>query len=221
VECTITGDINTEREEMSKEKNRAGKPCRMDTRGQTGIGEGFCRTRPVLLPYGAASAVLREGVLQSVEWEGSRKRLETVLSENFPGAKEIDPGDCLAGRLLLAYSGGQRVTVESVAAVPVDWDSVSGFQRVVLEELAKVPYGETTTYGELAAKAGRGKAARAVGAAMSRNPWPVIIPCHRVVGAGGKMVGFGKGIDAKRTLLAFEGRSAANATACPRNRQNG
>jgi methylated-DNA-[protein]-cysteine S-methyltransferase len=111
--------------------------------------------------------------------------------------------------------------VESVAAVPVDWDRVHGFRRVVLKELAKVPYGETTTYGELAARAGRGKAARAVGAAMSQNPWPVILPCHRVVGAGGKMVGFGRGIDAKRTLLAFEGRSADNETACPKNRQNG
>ncbi len=206
---------------MSKEKNRTGKPRRKETRSQTGMGEGLCRTRPVLLPYGAASAVLREGVLQSVEWEGSRKRLEAVLSGKFPGAKEIDPGECMAGRLLLAYSGGQRVPVESVAAVPVDWDRVHGFRRVVLKELAKVPYGETTTYGELAARAGRGKAARAVGAAMSQNPWPVILPCHRVVGAGGKMVGFGRGIDAKRTLLAFEGRSADNETACQKNRQNG
>jgi methylated-DNA-[protein]-cysteine S-methyltransferase len=165
--------------------------------------------------------VLRAGVLQSVEWEGSRKRLEAVLSGKFPGAIEIDPGECTAGRLLLAYSGGQRVPVESVSAVPVDWDRVRGFRRVVLKELAKVPYGETTTYGELAARAGRGKAARAVGAALSRNPWPVIIPCHRVVGSGGKMVGFGKGIDAKRTLLAFEERSAGNETVCPRRRQNG
>ena len=156
-----------------------------------------------------------------MEWEGSRKRLEAVLSEKFPGAEEIDPGDCTAGRILLAYSGGKRVSVESVAAVRVDWDRVRGFRRVVLKELAKVPYGETTTYGELAARAGRWKAARAVGAAMARNPWPVIIPCHRVVGAGGKMVGFGKGIDAKRTLLAFEERSAGNATACPRKRRNG
>lgn len=206
---------------MSKEKSRAGKPRRKETRGQTGMGEGLCLTRPVLLPVGAASAVLRDGVLQSVEWEGSRKGLEAVLSGKYPGAKEIDPGDCMAGRLLLAYSGGQRVPVESVAAVPVEWDLVRGFRRVVLEELAKVPYGETTTYGELAARAGRGKAARAVGAVMSRNPWPVILPCHRVVGADGKMVGFGKGIDAKRTLLAFEGRNADNATACSRNRQNG
>ena len=206
---------------MSKEKNRGGKPRRKETRVQTGMGEGFCRTRPVLLPYGAASAVLREGVLQSVEWEGSRKRLEAVLSGKFPAAKEIDPGECAAGRLLLAYSGGQPVPVESVAAVPVEWDLVRGFRRVVLKELAKIPYGETTTYGELAARAGRGKAARAVGAVMGRNPWPVIIPCHRVVGAGGKMVGFGKGIDAKRTLLAFEERCVGNETACPRKRQNG
>lgn len=206
---------------MSKEKNRSGGPRRVKMCGRTGQEEKFRYTKPVLLPVGAASAVLRKGMLQSVEWEISPKTLRTILSGKYPGAKEIDPGKCAAGRLLLAYSGGQRIPEESVAAVPVDWNRVRGFPRVVLKELANVPYGETITYGELAARARRGKAARAVGAAMARNPWPVIIPCHRVVGAGGKMVGFGKGIEAKRTLLLFEEKHACDASPCPTKRQNG
>ncbi len=206
---------------MSKEKNRGEKSRRGGKRGKTGQTEGLCYTRPVRLPVGAASAVLWRGMLQSVEWERSGERLETVLSGKFPGAKGIAPGKCAAGRLLLAYAAGQRIPEESVASVPVDWSHVRGFRRVVLEELARVPYGETITYGELAARAGRGDAARAVGAAMSKNPWPVIIPCHRVVGAGGKMVGFGKGIEAKRTLLRFEEKHACNPRVCPRKRQNG
>lgn len=206
---------------MSKKKNKSGNPRGAKTSGRTGQEERIRYTRPVLLPVGAASAVLWKGMLQTVEWESSRNRLETVLSEKYPGAKGIDPGKCAAGRLLLAYSKGQPIPEEAIVAVPVDWGRVPEFRRVVLEELAKVPYGETITYGELAARVHRGKAARAVGAAMSRNPWPVILPCHRVVGAGGKMVGFGKGIEAKRILLLFERKHASNATACPRKRQNG
>ncbi|MGA6992534.1 MAG: methylated-DNA--[protein]-cysteine S-methyltransferase [Candidatus Deferrimicrobiaceae bacterium] len=208
---------------MSKEKNRRGDASAGDSRrssGRSGRGGHLLRTRAVPLPYGVASAVLRDGILQSVEWESSRKRLEAALAEKFPGASEIDPGECAAGRLLQAYSGGRRVPAEAVAAIPVAWDRARGFQRIVLRELAKVPYGKTVTYGELAARAGRERAARAVGAALARNLWPVILPCHRVVGAGGRMVGFGKGIHAKRILLSFEERNLDVATGCPRNRQN-
>jgi O-6-methylguanine DNA methyltransferase len=204
---------------MSKKKRRHRDPRRWDSREHSGDGRDISRTLPVTLPYGAASAVLRDGVLLSVEWERSRIALEEALSEKFPGAKVIAPGKCDAGLLLQAFSEGQPVAPESVAAVRVDWDQARPFQRVVLKELAKVPYGKTITYGELAARSGRRKAARAVGAALSRNPWPVILPCHRVVGAGGKMVGFGKGIDAKRILLSFEEKNAVDAKGCPRKRQ--
>jgi O-6-methylguanine DNA methyltransferase len=128
---------------------------------------------------------------------------------------------CGAGRVLQAYSGCRPVAPETLAAIPVDWDRARGFQRTVLKELAGISYGKTITYGALAARAGRGKAARAVGAAVSRNRWPVIVPCHRVVGAGGKMVGFGKGIAAKRILLAFEEKNLAADMECPRKRQIG
>jgi methylated-DNA-[protein]-cysteine S-methyltransferase len=79
------------------------------------------------------------------------------------------------------------------------------FSRRVLEELAKVPYGETTTYGELAARAARPRAARAVGTVMNRNPIPIVLPCHRVVGASGSLVGYGGGLERKEALLRLEG----------------
>jgi methylated-DNA-[protein]-cysteine S-methyltransferase len=75
----------------------------------------------------------------------------------------------------------------------------------VLEELALVPYGEVTTYGRLAERAERPRAARAVGTVMNRNPLPIVLPCHRVVGSTGKLVGYGGGLDRKERLLRLEG----------------
>jgi methylated-DNA-[protein]-cysteine S-methyltransferase len=89
--------------------------------------------------------------------------------------------------------------------LPVDLRSAGGFHRVVLRELAQVPYGHLTTYGELAARAGRPRAARAVGTAMNRNPLPIVLPCHRVVGSTGKLVGYGGGLERKEHLLRLEG----------------
>ena len=79
------------------------------------------------------------------------------------------------------------------------------FSRRVLEELSKVPYGETTTYGALAARAARPRAARAVGTVMNRNPIPIVLPCHRVVGSTGSLVGYGGGLERKEQLLTLEG----------------
>ncbi|GAB3854294.1 hypothetical protein GCM10029963_47050 [Micromonospora andamanensis] len=71
-----------------------------------------------------------------------------------------------------------------------------------------IPYGETLTYGEVARRVGDPGAARAVGVACNRNPIPVIVPCHRIIGAGGKLVGFGGGLDRKVKLLELEARVA-------------
>lgn len=78
------------------------------------------------------------------------------------------------------------------------------FQLSVLEELQKIPYGETVSYGEIAARLGNPQAMRAVGAANGRNPIPVIIPCHRVIGSNGKLTGFGGGLPTKAALLKLE-----------------
>jgi methylated-DNA-[protein]-cysteine S-methyltransferase len=87
----------------------------------------------------------------------------------------------------------------------LDLTPVAGFNRRALDELARVPYGRMTTYGEMAAKLGRPKAARAVGGAMNRNPIPIVLPCHRVVGAGGSLVGYAGGLERKEMLLRLEG----------------
>ena len=79
------------------------------------------------------------------------------------------------------------------------------FQRSVWDALAEIPYGGTTSYSELAARIGRPGACRAVGAANGRNPLPVIVPCHRVIGAAGALTGYGGGLERKRHLLALEG----------------
>jgi len=78
------------------------------------------------------------------------------------------------------------------------------FQLMVWEELMKIPYGQTTSYGELARSVGNPRAARAVGSALNRNPIPILIPCHRVVGAKGQLTGFAGGLDVKQALLNLE-----------------
>ena len=82
---------------------------------------------------------------------------------------------------------------------------VAPFHEAVLHELARVPYGRTETYGTLAAKVGRPKAARAVGTVMNRNPIPIVLPCHRIVGANGSLTGYAGGLHVKRALLELEG----------------
>lgn len=80
----------------------------------------------------------------------------------------------------------------------------TAFQLRVLEELQKIPYGTTASYSDIARRIGRPKAVRAVGAANARNPIPIIIPCHRVIGARGDLTGFGGGLPVKEALLRLE-----------------
>ncbi len=87
----------------------------------------------------------------------------------------------------------------------VDLRGTTDFTARVLAELARVPYGHTATYGDLAARAGRPRAARAVGMVMNRNPIPIVLPCHRIVGASGDLVGYAGGLGRKVELLRLEG----------------
>ncbi len=87
----------------------------------------------------------------------------------------------------------------------LDLRGVAPFAVTVLGELARVPYGHTATYGELATRAGNPRAARAVGMVMNRNPIPIVLPCHRIVGASGSLVGYGGGLERKEKLLRLEG----------------
>ena len=86
--------------------------------------------------------------------------------------------------------------------------SGTDFQVQVLQELQRIPYGETTSYGDIAKRIGRPKAMRAVGAANGRNPIPIIVPCHRVIGSSGDLTGFGGGLDTKEALLRLEAENS-------------
>ena len=102
-------------------------------------------------------------------------------------------------RQLDEYFAGQRKEFD----LPLSLEGTE-FQLLVLEELKQIPYGETTSYGDIAKRIGRPKAVRAVGAANGRNPIPIIVPCHRVIGSTGDLTGFGGGLDTKTALLRLE-----------------
>ncbi|MGW3355407.1 methylated-DNA--[protein]-cysteine S-methyltransferase [Streptomyces bungoensis] len=112
-----------------------------------------------------------------------------------------------AGRQLDAYLGGRSRTF----TVPMDLRLATPFSRTTVERLDELlPYGVTGTYAELAAALGRPRAARAVGTALGANPLCVVLPCHRVVGSGGRLTGYAGGVAAKRFLLDLEhGRTPA------------
>ena len=128
---------------------------------------------------------------------------DVVVGVRF-GASTGSPGSHPAVDELAAYFAGTLTSF----TVPVELRGGSDFERAVWAEIAKIPYGEMLTYGAIATALGDPGAARAVGTACNHNPVPVIVPCHRVVGAGGKMVGFGGGLDRKRRLLELEARVA-------------
>lgn len=104
-----------------------------------------------------------------------------------------------ARRQLAEYFDGERREFD----LPLKLSGTE-FQMSVLQALQHIPYGETTSYAEIAERIGRPKAVRAVGAANGRNPIPIIVPCHRVIGSHGELTGFGGGLDTKEALLRLE-----------------
>ena len=146
-------------------------------------------------------AATEEGVCR-VSFDTDPEAEIEALARRF-GARVLRSPRPLAAvrRELDEYFEGQRREFD----VRVDLRAAGAFQQLVLEELARVPYGDTSTYGGLAARIGSPRAARAVGGALNRNPVPIVLPCHRVVGAGGSLVGYGGGLERKRALLELEG----------------
>lgn len=108
---------------------------------------------------------------------------------------------------LEAYFAGELTEFDLILS-----PETTPFQTKVLAELATLPYGSTISYGELARRIGNPRAARAVGMANGRNPIPIIIPCHRVIGANGDLTGFGGGLEMKRWLLALETKVSGATT---------
>jgi methylated-DNA-[protein]-cysteine S-methyltransferase len=120
---------------------------------------------------------------------------------DVPAAPD-DPLLAEAARQLREHFAGERTDFDLPLAPPG-----TDFQHRVWEELRRIPYGTTATYGELAERLGDPRCVRAVGLANGRNPIAVVVPCHRVIGADGKLRGFGAGVDRKQRLLALEGSS--------------
>ena len=89
--------------------------------------------------------------------------------------------------------------------LPIDWTLTSPFGRRVLKATAAIPFGRVSTYGEMAAQAGNAKASRAAGRALGANPIPIVVPCHRVIGASGRLTGYTGGLHRKVALLEIEG----------------
>jgi methylated-DNA-[protein]-cysteine S-methyltransferase len=152
-------------------------------------------------PVGPLLVAVSEQGLCRISYDPEPERETDQLARMFGirvlrSARPVDP----VKRELDEYFEGRRREFN----LSVDLRGRSEFSRAVLEQLARVPYGEVTTYGSLAARSGRPRAARAVGTIMNRNPIPIVLPCHRVVGSTGSLVGYGGGLDRKRQLLDLE-----------------
>ena len=160
-------------------------------------------SRVVPSPLGDITLVATDAALKGLWIAGQRVELSGYdslpPSGNNPVLREAE-------RWLKAYFEGKRPSVESLPMEPEGSD----FRRLIGSLMLRIPYGETVTYGELAAEAARlmGKAkmsAQAVGGAVGSNPISIIIPCHRVMGAGGRVTGYAGGVYLKMQLLQHEG----------------
>ena len=125
--------------------------------------------------------------------------------EPQPDWRRDDTAFADAKRQLTEYFAGERRGFD-LSLEP----SGTPFQCDVLAALQRIPYGETRSYSDIAAAIGRPKAVRAVGAANARNPLPIVLPCHRVIGKGGGLTGFGGGLEVKEQLLELERRHSAS-----------
>lgn len=150
----------------------------------------------MLTPVGQLKLVAHETALVAVLWQNEnpkRVRLEELLEQHD------HPILCEAQQQLAEYFAGTRQQFD----LPLDFDGTY-FQKQVWQALLQIPYGETRSYKQIAEQLGNPKAVRAVGAASGKNPISIIAPCHRVIGASGKLVGFAGGLDNKQILLKLE-----------------
>jgi methylated-DNA-[protein]-cysteine S-methyltransferase len=153
------------------------------------------RTHTVMdTPVGPLTLVATDGVLSGLYMNEQRHR---PLEETF-GLRDDTRSAEVIEQLKAYFTGELREFDVPLAMAGTE------FQRRVWTELQRIPYGETTTYGELAERLGQPTASRAVGLANGKNPISIIVPCHRVVGASGSLTGYGGGLPRKRYLLSFE-----------------
>lgn len=166
-------------------------------------GEGFTVFETPLGWCGLAWS--QAGITAAVLPERGAAAARARLSRRRPGAPEAHPPPAVAAaaKAIIALLAGEAADLD---AAVLDLGDASDFDRRVYAAAREIPVGATATYGELADRIGAPDAAREVGQALGRNPVPIIVPCHRVLAAGGKIGGFSGpgGIEAKRRLLAVE-----------------
>ena len=157
-------------------------------------------------PVGPLLVAVSDRGLASISYDTSpEEKLERLARIAGPRVLRAPRSISETRRELDEYFAGRRRTFD----LGLDLRGLPPFTLDVLEELARIPYGRTTTYGALAAGVGRPRAARAVGTVMNRNRIPIVLPCHRVVGSTGSLVGYAGGLDRKAQLLELEGALAA------------
>ncbi|HVD69985.1 MAG TPA: methylated-DNA--[protein]-cysteine S-methyltransferase [Actinomycetota bacterium] len=154
-------------------------------------------------PIGELMVAVTPRGLVTVAFEGEDRDVlfERLARELSPRVMEATAPTDEARRELEQYFGGDRRRFE----ITVDRSLIGPFAQKVLQATSEVGYGELATYGDIAGRIDRPKAARAVGSALGSNPIPIVIPCHRIVGAGGKLTGYAGGLPRKETLLRLEG----------------
>lgn len=150
-------------------------------------------------PVGPLTLVATDRGLSAILWKNDRQGRVRL---NIEAEDNAHPVLVEAERQLGEYFAGRRKTF----SIRLDVEGTA-FQRQVWNALLTIPFGETRTYGEIAKQIGRPAAVRAVGAANGRNPLSIVAPCHRVIGATGKLTGFAGGLETKAHLLALEGAS--------------
>jgi methylated-DNA-[protein]-cysteine S-methyltransferase len=152
-------------------------------------------------PIGELLLAASDRGLAAISFETDDERIDRLARIAGPRVLRSPRSVDTTRRELDEYFGGHRRTFD----ISLDLRALPPFTVSVLNQLARVPYGETTTYGELARRVGHPRAARAVGTVMNRNRIPIVLPCHRVVGSTGNLTGYAGGLDVKRTLLELEG----------------
>jgi methylated-DNA-[protein]-cysteine S-methyltransferase len=171
----------------------------------TGKSRKTCVYKTMKSPVGALTLVASQDGLAAVLWENDRPGRVRL---NLAGEDERHPVLVETERQLNEYFAGRRKKF----SLKLDFAGTE-FQRKVWQALLEIPFGQTRSYGEIAKRIGAPAAVRAVGAANGRNPISIVAPCHRVIGATGKLTGFAGGLDAKAHLLALEQKSGQAAAA--------
>jgi len=154
-------------------------------------------------PLGDLRLAASDFGLIAIEWADAQPELDAFLARFKRSIQQDDRVLAPYIKQMREYLGGKRRTF----TIPVDWTIFRPFQREALQAVFRIPYGETRTYAEIAAQINRPLAYRAVGRANATNPMPLVIPCHRVIGADGKLHGYGggEGLPTKEWLLKMEG----------------